>query len=145
MIVQIGVSSQLMLGAIVATAADSAPSSVRAKPTSGQQVSIPGVVSIGPSAADFTSLTWYNSDNLMAVNQTSTGLELTEVPVNGSAVSTSPAVSGATSVTAAGAVNAAKAASSLVVGLPQGKLGVFTTLGQAPSMTVDGLYAAYPG
>jgi hypothetical protein len=134
-----------MLGAIVATAADSAPSSVRSKPAGGQQVSIPGVVSIGPSAADFTSLTWYNADNLMAVNQTSTGLELTEVPVNGSAVSTSPAVSGATSVTAAGAVNAAKAASSLVVGLPQGKLGVFATLGQAPSMTVGGLDAAYPG
>jgi hypothetical protein len=146
MIVRNGASSQLMLGAIVQTAADSAlPSSVRGKPVGGQQVSIPGVVSIGPSAANFTSLTWYNADNLMALNETSAGPVPTEVPVNGSAVSPSPAVSGATSLTAAGAVNAAKAASSLVVGLPQGKLGIFTTLGQSPSMTVDGLYPAYPG
>jgi hypothetical protein len=146
MIVRNGASSQLMLGAIVATAADSAlPSSVRGKPAGGQQVSIPGVVSLGPSAADFTSLTWYNADNLMALNETSAGPVPTEVPVNGSAVSTFPAVSGATMVTAAGAVNAAKAASSLIVGLPQGKLGVFTTLGQSPSMTVDGRYPAYPG
>jgi Lipoprotein LpqB beta-propeller domain/Sporulation and spore germination len=99
-------------------------------------------VSLQASPPDPVALTWYGADDLIALNQTSTGNELWEVPVDGQPATqsqtTTPA--GMVSIAADGPANV------LVAGLSDHQLAVSTSL-EGPWQTLDqqGHNPAYSG
>jgi hypothetical protein len=99
------------------------------------------VLPLAPNLTRPAALTWYDADNLIVLDNASSGSTLSEVPVDGQYASTpQPAPAGAVSITAHGAMNA------LVAGIEHGTLSVSTGL-EAPwqPLGVHGQYPAYPG
>ncbi|HYZ54356.1 MAG TPA: LpqB family beta-propeller domain-containing protein [Streptosporangiaceae bacterium] len=123
MIVTSGAGSQLMLAAII---------------RAGQQAYLGPPVPI--SSENFTALTWYDADHVIALSQTSHGPVLDEVAVNGELLSPVPAEQGTVSITADGS------AGPLVAGLSNGQMVMLASLGGLWSGVVGtGSDPAYPG
>ena len=117
-IVQTGSGAQVELAAI----ASGAQSSGRPNgPFVGASIGQP--VRLGPNIFDAIALTWYDADDLLVLNDTSTEVTLWDVPVDGQPAIKSPGVlPGAISITANSATNA------LVVGLSNGRMEVSASL-----------------
>ncbi len=117
----------------------------------GAQVLIAAVVrddsavmlsSAGQIAADLSDpsgLTWYDADHLLVVNQSASGPQLEEVPVNGDASTYEEIEPGMTTITAAGPHNL------LFAGLQTGSLVKSLGLGELWSPLASGRVATYPG
>jgi hypothetical protein len=117
--------SQLLLAAIV---------------HSGQQAYIGRAVPISADNLNFTSLTWYDADHVIALRDPSGHPVLDEVAVNGENMTAFPASAGITSITADGSAN------PLVAGLSSGQLTTLATPGGLWSGVVGtGRAPAYPG
>jgi Lipoprotein LpqB beta-propeller domain/Sporulation and spore germination len=98
-------------------------------------------VPLGASLTDPVTLTWYGADDLIVVNQASSGNQLWEVPVDGQQAQVLPATPpDITSITADGTANV------LVAGLTDNKLAVSAGLeGPWPPLGEPGQDPAYPG
>lgn len=97
-------------------------------------------VRLGPNIANPIALTWYDADDLLVLDGTSTGATLWEVPVDGQPATKSPGVlPGAISITANSAKNA------LVVGLTGNQLEVSASLaGPWQVLSGNGQNPAFP-
>ena len=107
---------------------------------SGPQSSIGTAVPISADNLNFTSLTWYDADHVIALRDPSGHPVLDEVAVNGENITAFPATAGITSITADGTSN------PLVAGLSSGQLTTLATPGGLWSGVVGaGRDPAYPG
>ena len=107
---------------------------------SGQQAYIGKVVPISADNLNFTSLTWYDADHLIALRDPSGHPVLDEVAINGGSLTPFPAPVGITSITADGGSN------PLVAGLSTGQISTLATLNGLWSGNVGtGKSPAYPG
>jgi Lipoprotein LpqB beta-propeller domain/Sporulation and spore germination len=107
----------------------------------GTHLSIRTYASVGPNLGQPTSLTWYDADDLIVLNNAATGKGLWEAPVDGQQAQplqvTPPDV---TSITADGPSNV------LVAGVSGGNLSVSTSLeGPWYPLGEPGQAPAYPG
>lgn len=115
-----------------------APSSV--EPGSPDHPQIRPATAVGPGLTNPTSVTWYDADDLLVVNDTSNGPALMEVPVDGQQPVPELTPSGLTSITADGHANV------LVAGLSGNNLAVSTGLeGPWFPLGQQGRSPAYPG
>jgi hypothetical protein len=120
-----GTGSQLLMGAIVHT---------------GATATIGNAVPITADNLNFTSLTWYDADHVIALRDPSGHPVLDEVAVNGENITAFPATAGITSITADGTSN------PLVAGLSNGQLTTLATLsGLWSGLVGTGHAPAYPG
>ena len=125
MIVSSATGSQLVLGAIV---------------RNGQQAAITATVPISSTGSQFTALTWYGANHVIALSQSSGGSELEEIPVNGGNPYKFPAAQDSVSITAAGPAN------PLIAGLSDGQMVTLASLGGLWSGAVGtGSHPVYPG
>jgi hypothetical protein len=107
---------------------------------SGPQASLGEAVPISADNLDFTSLTWYDTDDVIALRDPSGHPVLDEVAINGGNVTAFPATPGITSITADGSAN------PLVAGLSNGQLTTLATPNGLWSGVVGaGRAPAYPG
>ena len=107
---------------------------------SGQQAYIGESVPISADNLNFTSLTWYDADHLVALRDPSGHPVLDEVALNGGSLTPFPAPAGVTSITADGPSN------PLVAGLSTGQLTTLATPNGLWSGNVGaGKSPAYPG
>jgi hypothetical protein len=107
---------------------------------SGQQTYIGKAVPISADNLNFTSLTWYDADHLIALRDPSGHPVLDEVAINGGSLSSFPAPAGITSITADGPSN------PLVAGLSNGQMTTLVTLNGLWSGNVGaGQAPVYPG
>jgi Tol biopolymer transport system component len=97
--------------------------------------------SLGPNLSDPASLTWYDADDLIVLNDEADGNTLWQVPVDGqSAAKLQVAPTGVTSITADGPANV------LVASVAGGNLYVSTSLeGGWYQLGNPGQNPAYPG
>jgi hypothetical protein len=138
------------------TALKVAPDGVRcailASGSTGSQLLMAAIAGSGPTATignavpitadnlNFTSLTWYDADHVIALQDPSGHPVLDEVAVNGESTTAFPATTGITSITADGSSN------PLVAGLSNGQLTTLATPGGLWSGLVGAGHApAYPG
>lgn len=106
--------NQLELAAIAQAPQSSGPPSRQTA-----SYTIGSTVQLGPNVANPIALTWYNTDNLLVLNNSGGTTTLWEVPVDGQPAARLPGVpQGAVSITANSAQNA------LVVGLSSGGMEV---------------------
>ena len=108
---------------------------------SGQHAYLGEAVPISASNLNFTALTWYDADHVIALRDPDGHPVLDEVSVNGESLTAIPATAGITSITADGTAN------PLVAGLSDGQL---TTLATPPNGLWSGAVGpgrapAYPG
>jgi Lipoprotein LpqB beta-propeller domain/Sporulation and spore germination len=108
---------------------------------SGQQAHIGEAVPISADNLNFTAMTWYDADHVIALRDPGGRPVLDEVSVNGENITAFPATAGITSITADGTAN------PLVAGLSNGQL---TTLATPPNGLWSGVVGsgrapAYPG
>jgi hypothetical protein len=115
-IVQTASGSAVQLAAIDTSRQSSNQlSNPSAHTSAGQPTSIGPTVRLGPNITNPIALTWYDADDLLVLDRTSTGTTLWDVPVDGQQATKSPGfLPGAISITANSAQNA------LVVGLSGG-------------------------
>jgi hypothetical protein len=107
---------------------------------SGKQTHLGTAVPISPDNLNFTSLAWYDSDRVIALQDTSGHPVLDEVTINGENITPYPATKGITSITADGPAN------PLVGELSNGQLTTLATPGGLWSGVVGaGRSPAYPG
>ncbi|HXP55220.1 MAG TPA: LpqB family beta-propeller domain-containing protein [Streptosporangiaceae bacterium] len=107
---------------------------------SGPQTYIGEAVPISADNLNFTSLTWYDADHLIALRDPSGHPVLDEVALNGGSLTPFPAPAGITSITADGTSN------PLVAGLSTGQMTTLATLNGLWSGNVGtGKSPAYPG
>jgi hypothetical protein len=107
---------------------------------SGQQAHLGTAVPISADNLNFTSLTWYDSDHVIALQGSSDHPVLDEVTINGGNITPYPATRGITSITADGSAN------PLVAELSDGQLTTLATPGGLWSGVVGaGRNPAYPG
>jgi hypothetical protein len=117
--------SQLMLAAIAGA---------------GSQPYIGAAVPISSQNGNFTALTWYDADHVIALSRSSGNPVLDEVGINGETLLPVPAEQGTVSITADGSSN------PLVAGLSSGQMTTLAGLGGLWSGVVDaGRAPAYPG
>ncbi len=124
MIVGTGPGAQVLLAAVVR--ADSA-------------VMLSTAGRIAADLSDPSVLTWYDADHLLVVNQSASGPQLEEVPVNGNASTYEEIEPGMTTITAAGPHNL------LFAGLQTGSLVKSLGLGELWNPLASGRAATYPG
>jgi lipoprotein LpqB-like beta-propeller protein/sporulation and spore germination protein len=108
---------------------------------SGSRAYIGEPVPISADNLNFTTMTWYDADHVIALRDPDGHPVLDEVSVNGENITAFPATAGITSITADGPAN------PLVAGLSNGQL---TTLATPPNGLWSGVVAsgrapAYPG
>jgi hypothetical protein len=108
---------------------------------SGQQAHIGEAVPISADNLNFTAMTWYDADHVIALRDPGGHPMLEEVSVNGENITAFPATAGITSITADGVAN------PLVAGLSSGQL---TTLAAPPNGLWSGVVGSgrapvYPG
>lgn len=108
---------------------------------SGRQAHIGEAVPISADNLNFTAMTWYDADHVIALRDPDGHPVLDEVSVNGENITAFPATAGITSITADGTAN------PLVAGLSSGQL---TTLATPPNGLWSGVVGsgrapAYPG
>ncbi|MBV9792372.1 MAG: GerMN domain-containing protein [Actinobacteria bacterium] len=107
---------------------------------SGEQAYIGPAVPISADNVNFTSLTWYDADDVVALRDPSGHPVLDEVAINGGNVTAFPAPPGITSITAYGPAN------PLVAGLSDGQMTTLATPNGLWSGNVAaGRSPAYPG
>jgi hypothetical protein len=107
---------------------------------SGQQAHLGTAVPISADNLNLTSLTWYDSDHVIALQGSSDHPVLDEVTINGGNITPYPATRGITSITADGSAN------PLVAELSDGQLTTLATPGGLWSGVVGaGRNPAYPG
>jgi hypothetical protein len=107
---------------------------------SGKQAHLGTAVPISADNLNFTSLAWYDSDHVIALQDLSGHPVLDEVTINGGNITSYPATKGITSITADGAAN------PLVAQLSDGQLTTLATPGGLWSGVVGaGRSPAYPG
>ena len=107
--------------------------------TSDDQVILSSAGQVGADLTRPSALTWYDADHLLVVNQTSSGPQLEEVPVDGDRSSSQSIEPGMVSITAAGPHN------GLFAGLQTGQLARSVGLGELWSQFAEGHAATYPG
>ena len=109
--------------------------------STGTHQAIRTYASIGPGLTAPASLTWYDADDLIAIDHAAGGNTLWEVPVDGQqAQQLQVSPPDVTSITAGGAMNV------LVAGLSGGNLAVSTSLeGPWYQLGEPGAEPAYPG
>lgn len=106
----------------------------------GSAATIGNAVPITTDNLDFTSLTWYDADHVIALRNPSGHPVLDEVAVNGANITAFPATAGITSITADGSSN------PLVAGLSNGQLSTLATPnGLWSGLVGAGRAPAYPG
>jgi len=107
---------------------------------SGKQAHLGTAVPISADNLNFTSLAWYDSDHVIALQDPSGHPVLDEVTINGGNITPYPAAKGITSITADGSAN------PLVGELSNGQLTTLATPGGLWSGVVGaGRSPAYPG
>jgi hypothetical protein len=107
---------------------------------SGSQASIGRAFRISADNLQFTALTWYDADNVIALRGAAGQPVLDDVAINGGDVTPYPAPRGITSITADGPAN------PLVAGLSNGQMSTLATPGGLWSGVVAaGRFPAYPG
>ena len=126
---------------ILASGPDGARLLMAAIVRSGQQAAIGEAVPISADNLNFTAMTWYDADHVIALRGSGGHPVLDEVSVNGETITPFPAPAGITSITADGTAN------PLVAGLSNGQL---TTLAAPPNGLSSGVVASgrapvYPG
>jgi hypothetical protein len=140
-IVQTGSGAVIELAAIDTSRQSSGQlSNPSARTSAGQPISIGPTVQLGPNITDPIALTWYDADDLLVLDATSTGIKLWDVPVDGQPATESPGVlPHAISITANSTQNA------LVVGLSDNRMEVSASLeGPWQSLGGDGQNPAFP-
>ncbi len=106
---------------------------------SGDQVTLASGGQLGADLAQPTSLSWYDADHLLVVDQAAVGQQLFEVPVNGDRSTFQSIEPGMISITAAGPHN------DLFASLSTGQLTRSVGLGELWSPPLAGRDATYPG
>ncbi len=107
---------------------------------SGQQAYIGEAVPLSADNLNFTAMTWYDADHVIALRDPHGHPVLDQVSVNGENITAIPAAAGITSITADGTTN------PLVAGLSNGQLTTLATLNGLWSGVVGSGHApAYPG
>jgi hypothetical protein len=106
---------------------------------SGNQVALASAGQLGADLTQPTSLSWYDADDLVVVDQADAGQQLFEVPVNGDRSTFQSIQAGMISVTAAGPHN------DLFASLSTGELARSAGLGELWSTPLAGRDATYPG
>jgi hypothetical protein len=106
---------------------------------SGDQVALASAGQLGADLTQPTSLSWYDADHLVVVDQADVGQQLFEVPVNGDRSTFQSIQAGMISVTAAGPYN------DLFATLSTGQLARSVGLGELWSTPLAGQDATYPG
>jgi hypothetical protein len=97
-------------------------------------------VPISADNLNLTSLAWYDSDHVLALQDSSSHPVLDEVTINGGNITPYPATKGITSITADGSAN------PLVAELSNGQLTTLATPGGLWSGVIGaGRSPAYPG
>jgi len=138
LIVRSGAGSELQLAAI------SRPQSAVGQPKNPFEPPdiVPGGVQLGPNLAHPDALTWYDADDLVVLDGTSSAKELYEVPLDGQQANGPYGVlpPGAVSITADSGENA------LVAGLSNGQMAISASLyGPWQTLAGSGQDPAYPG
>lgn len=126
---------------ILASGEDGARLLMAAIAGSGRQAYIGEAVPISADNLNFTAMTWYDADHVIALRDPGGHPVLDEVSVNGENITAFPATAGITSITADGTAN------PLVAGLSNGQL---TTLATPPNGLWSGVIGSgraptYPG
>ncbi len=106
---------------------------------STNQITLSSAGQLGADLADPSSLSWYDADHLLVVDQAQSGPQLFEVPVNGDRSTFQSVEPGMISITAAGPQN------SLFATLQTGQLARSVGLGELWSTPLAGRAATYPG
>jgi hypothetical protein len=106
---------------------------------SGNQVALASAGELGADLTQPTSLSWYDADHLVVVDQADVGQQLFEVPVNGDRSTFQSIQPGMISITAAGPHN------DLFATLSTGQLARSVGLGELWSTPLAGQDATYPG
>ena len=107
---------------------------------SGKQAHLGTAVPISADNLNLTSLAWYDSDHVLALQDSSSHPVLDEVTINGGNITPYPATKGITSITADGSAN------PLVAELSNGQLTTLATPGGLWSGVIGaGRSPAYPG
>ena len=106
---------------------------------SGEQVTLDSAGQLGADLAQPASLSWYDADHLLVVDQADVGQQLFEVPVNGDRSTFQSIEPGMISITAAGPHN------DLFASLSTGQLARSVGLGELWSTPLAGRDATYPG
>jgi Lipoprotein LpqB beta-propeller domain/Sporulation and spore germination len=106
---------------------------------SGNQVALAGAGQLGADLIRPTSLSWYDADDLVVVDQADVGQQLFEVPVNGGRSTFQSIQAGMISITAAGPHN------DLFASLSTGELARSVGLGGLWGAPLAGRDATYPG
>jgi hypothetical protein len=126
--------------AILASGSDGSQLLMAAIVHAGATATIGNAVPITAGNLNFTSLTWYGADYVIALRDPSGHPVLDEVAVNGENITPFPATAGITSITADGSSN------PLVAGLSNGQLTTLATPNGLWSGLVGAGHApAYPG
>ncbi|HEX4254316.1 MAG TPA: LpqB family beta-propeller domain-containing protein, partial [Streptosporangiaceae bacterium] len=118
---------------ILASGQDGARLLMAAIAGSGPQTHIGDPVPISADNLNFTAMSWYDADHVIALRESGGHPVLDEVSVNGENITAFPAAAGITSITADGAAN------PLVAGLSSGQL---TTLATPPNGLWSGVVAS---
>ena len=106
---------------------------------SGNQVALASAGQLGADLTQPTSLSWYDADDLVVVDQADVGQQLFEVPVNGGRSTFQSIQAGMISITAAGPHN------DLFASLSTGELARSVGLGGLWGASLAGRDATYPG
>jgi Lipoprotein LpqB beta-propeller domain/Sporulation and spore germination len=106
---------------------------------SGNQVALASAGQLGADLTRPTSLSWYDADDLVVVDQADVGQQLFEVPVNGGRSTFQSIQAGMISITAAGPHN------DLFASLSTGELARSVGLGGLWGAPLAGRDATYPG
>ena len=107
----------------------------------GSQAHLGEAVPISADNLNFTAVTWYDADHVVALRDPGGRPVLDEVSVNGETIPAFPATTGITSITADGPAN------PLVAGLSSGQLSTLATPpnGLWSGVVASGRAPAYPG
>ena len=106
---------------------------------SGDQVTLASAGQLGADLTQPVSLSWYDADHLLVVDQADAGQQLFEVPVNGDRSTFQSIEPGMISIAAAGPHN------DMVASLSTGQLARSVGLGELWSPPLPGRDATYPG
>ena len=109
---------------------------------SGGAAAVGESVPIGAGITDPQAVSWYGTDNVIALWEGTSGAQLSEVPLNGGQPVTIATPSGIVSMTA---TSPGDSSSYIAVGLASGQIMVSADLGAFQPIRVSGTVPAYPG
>jgi Lipoprotein LpqB beta-propeller domain/Sporulation and spore germination len=112
---------------------------------SGPSASVGPPVIIGSAIPDPEALSWYGADDVIVLNQDSSGAQLYEVPLNGGQPVPIPIPATGGAIVSLTATNPGGSTPEIVLGLPDGKIMIAANQGVFEPARAVGAAPAYPG